>query len=597
VTKHLKISPTLSLPLDFVTSTQAILAKKGKGKTYKASVQAEELLDAQQQIVAIDPTGAWWGLRSSADGKHAGYPITIFGGEHGDVELQPTAGEVIADAIATEHFSAVIDLTLFRKGEALRFMAAFLETLYRKNRAALHLFIDEADVVAPQKTFGPDEARVLGACEDIVRRGRIRGIGCTLITQRPQVLNKNVLSQVDMLTALGMNHPKDIGAIRDWVAVHGDEAQAKQMIADLPALPQGEAWIWAPAADIFKRVTFRDRRTFDSGKTPKAGERKVLPKVLAPVDIQRLGQTIAATVEQQKANDPKALRAKVAELEKQLAAKPAPVTVAAGKTKTVEKPVIKDAQLTRIEKLIAVGEALITRWDDRSADAFTALEQVRAKTDETIKTLGAHLKDLGAAIASTGAPDPVKVVALKRAIASLPPLPAAKRPSTVLQQHQAAAVTIEGLTAPLSALLGAFSWWRAMGHDAPTRPQLAAIVGWKTHGSNLRDRLSELRKLGLIESRRPGTESLTDQGRAAAPGADTRTTLVESIRAALTQPQAKLFDALLANGLATRDELADLVGWERGGSNIRDRLSELNRMEFVHYPERGTVALQAWVTA
>ncbi|MGH7176897.1 MAG: ATP-binding protein [Tepidisphaeraceae bacterium] len=317
----LKISKTLALPLDgFITSTQAILAKKGKGKTYKASVQAEELLAAHQQSVAIDPTGAWWGLRSSADGKSVGYPVCIFGGEHGDIELEPTAGEVTADAIATEHFSAVIDLTLFRKNETVRFMTAFLETLYRKNREALHLFIDEADVVAPQRPFG-DEARLLGACEDIVRRGRIRGIGCTLISQRPQVLNKNVLSQVDMLTVLGMNHPKDIGAVRDWVEVHGDARQAEKMIEDLPALPQGEAWVWAPATDIFKRITFRDRSTFDSGATPKAGERKAVPKVLAPVDIERLGKTIAATVEKKKANDPAQLKAKIAQLEKQLAAK------------------------------------------------------------------------------------------------------------------------------------------------------------------------------------------------------------------------------------------------------------------------------------
>jgi DNA helicase HerA-like ATPase len=55
----LKISPTLSLPLAaFVTSTQAILAKKGSGKSYTASVEAEELLEARQQIVAIDPTGS-----------------------------------------------------------------------------------------------------------------------------------------------------------------------------------------------------------------------------------------------------------------------------------------------------------------------------------------------------------------------------------------------------------------------------------------------------------------------------------------------------------------------------------------------------------
>jgi DNA helicase HerA-like ATPase len=56
----LNISDDLKLPLDFVTQTQAILAKKRVGKTYTAKVQAEELLKANQQIVAIDPTGAWW---------------------------------------------------------------------------------------------------------------------------------------------------------------------------------------------------------------------------------------------------------------------------------------------------------------------------------------------------------------------------------------------------------------------------------------------------------------------------------------------------------------------------------------------------------
>lgn len=224
--KRLRISPSFSLSLDFVTSTQAILAKKGSGKSYTASVQAEELLELGQQVVVVDPTGAWFGLRSSADGSSSGYPIAVIGGEHADAPLEPTAGEVIAEAITTEHFSAIIDLTNLRKGESLRFMAAFLETLYRKNRDALHLFIDEADVVAPQKALGIDEGRVLGATEDVVRRGRRRGIGCTLITQRPQVLNKNVLSQVDMLTALRMNHPKDLGAIDEWVRVHGDLEQA-----------------------------------------------------------------------------------------------------------------------------------------------------------------------------------------------------------------------------------------------------------------------------------------------------------------------------------------------------------------------------------
>src|SRR3954469_25071936 len=102
----LKKSEDLSLPLDFVTQTQAILAKRGVGKSYTASVEAEELLKARQQIVVVDPTGAWWGLRSSADGKGEGFPIVVLGGEHGDVPLEQHAGEVLAAAIVERRFSA-----------------------------------------------------------------------------------------------------------------------------------------------------------------------------------------------------------------------------------------------------------------------------------------------------------------------------------------------------------------------------------------------------------------------------------------------------------------------------------------------------------
>jgi uncharacterized protein len=78
----LKIGRGLQLPEDAVTQTFAILAKRGVGKTYTASVMTEELLKAHLPVVAIDPIGVWWGLRHSADGKSEGLPIVVFGGDH-----------------------------------------------------------------------------------------------------------------------------------------------------------------------------------------------------------------------------------------------------------------------------------------------------------------------------------------------------------------------------------------------------------------------------------------------------------------------------------------------------------------------------------
>lgn len=314
----LRIADGLTLPIDFVTSTQAILARKRVGKSYCAQVEAEELLEARQQIIVIDPTGAWFGLRSSADGSSAGYPITIIGGEHGDAPLDVRAGETIAEAVVADRFSVVLDLSLFDDADWPTFIADFLRTLYRLNREAVHLFIDEADITAPQVPEGKEQQRALRAANNIVRRGGIKGIGVTLISQRAQLVNKNVLAMVDQIVAMQMNHPLDLDAISRWIFDHVDETKAKEMLASLPSLGRGEAWVWAPASSIFKRVKIRAKRTFDSGKTPEAGKSSAAPKVLAPVDIARLGRTIAATIARVSESDPVALRKRIAELEAKL---------------------------------------------------------------------------------------------------------------------------------------------------------------------------------------------------------------------------------------------------------------------------------------
>ena len=322
----LKLAKDLSLPVDVVTQVIAVLAKRRAGKSYTMRKLVEELHDAGQQIVLVDPKGDQWGLRSGADGKSPGKPILILGGEHGDLPLEAGAGELTARLVVEERVSVLLDLSQFRKNELAHFMTDFLENLYRlkaqeKFRTPMMLVVDEADAIAPQKPQA-NEARMLGAIEDIVRRGGQRGIGCTLVTQRSAVLNKNVLTQAQMLVVLRTIAPQDIAAMKAWIEVHGTIEQGKTLIESLPSLPVGDAWFWSPGwptnDGIFQRARVLPIVTFDSGATPAPGQKRVMPKTLADVDIEKLKGLMAETIEKKNANDPKLLKQKIAKLEADL---------------------------------------------------------------------------------------------------------------------------------------------------------------------------------------------------------------------------------------------------------------------------------------
>lgn len=549
--KALHISEELSLPLEFITQTQAILAKRGVGKSYTASVEAEEMLKAGYQVVVIDPTGAWFGLKSSADGKHEGFPIAVFGGEHGDVPLEESAGEIIASAIVERRFSAILDLSLLRKGAVCRFMAPFLEALYRLNREAMHLIVDEADAIAPQKPFG-EEARMLGAMEDVVRRGRRKGIGCTLITQRAAVLNKNVLTQCEVLCALRLVHPKDIDAMEEWINVHGDPDKAKQMIASLPSLPVGTAWFWSPGfGDIFKCVHIRKRETFDSSATPKAGQIAATPKVLAPVDIAKLGQQIQATVQRVKENDPTALKRKIAELERQFATRPA------AEPKVVEVPIIQSSDLDALQKAIS-------SLHSASAEVRTCLDSFNRL------------------ITQAGAIAGRRVIAPRAPLSVAPAHPAARpaprRPVAQSNGH---------LSGPEQRILDAIAWLESIGVDSPEQTAVAFLAGYTVGGGAFNNPRGKLNVQGYVEYLPGERIRMTDEGRQHARTPDApldAEELQQRILARLPGPEQKILRALLENpeGMSN-EELAEAAGYEVGGgayNNPRGRLRSLGLIEY-----------------
>lgn len=272
-------------PAEALEEHVAIIGKTGAGKTYTAKGFAEDLLREGSRFCVIDPTGVWYGLKSSSDGESEGFAVVVFGGDHGDVPLREEDAEKVAEIVATTATPCVLDVSAFPSlASQKRFMADFAEHVFRLNREALHLFVDEADAFMPQRP-APDEQIMLGRWDTIARRGRSRGFRLTLITQRPAVLNKNALSQVGTLIALKLTSPQDRKAVGDWIEGNADKAAGKEILASLPGLDRGEGWVWSPGLDVLDRVRFPLIETWDSSRTPGKGEIHREAKALARADV------------------------------------------------------------------------------------------------------------------------------------------------------------------------------------------------------------------------------------------------------------------------------------------------------------------------
>lgn len=87
---NIELGKGVELPIEAVTETFAIIANRGAGKSSTGRVLVEELHGAGQPVIVLDPKGDWHGLRSSRDGRRAGLPFVIIGGDHGDLPLTTT---------------------------------------------------------------------------------------------------------------------------------------------------------------------------------------------------------------------------------------------------------------------------------------------------------------------------------------------------------------------------------------------------------------------------------------------------------------------------------------------------------------------------
>lgn len=355
----------MNLPNGILTQHVAVLGKTRSGKSSVMRGLVEGLLEQHKPVCIIDPKGDWWGIKLAADGKGPGYPVVIFGGEHADVPINEHAGASVAELFATGNRPCLIDLGGWMVRERTRFWVEFASTLFKHTKGERWLVVDEVHNFAPKgKVMDPEAGKALHWANRLASEGLGKGLAMVFASQRPQKVHNDTLTSAETLIAMRVLHPSDRGAVSDWIKGCGDSS-GDEVLASLAQMERGEGWVWSPEIGFGpKRVKFPMFTTYDSFRPQTVADTKRLTG-WAEVDLDEVRTKFAATIEKAKADDPKELRKTIADLQRQLQSTKIALPAERLATRTlpnvVEKPVITDAQLERIDKQLQAFESAVER--------------------------------------------------------------------------------------------------------------------------------------------------------------------------------------------------------------------------------------------
>ena len=304
------------------------------------------------------------------DGKGMGYNIPVFGGLHGDLPLEPGSGKLVAELIVERNLSVVLDVSQFETdAETTRFSTDFVDRLFQLRKthpSPTHIFIEECQEFISQNPMKGEE-RKLHVFNRLVKLGRNFGIGASLISQRPQEVNKKVLNQSECLFVFQMTGPHERKAIESWVSEKGIDEDIAQV---LPHLEIGCPHVWSPQwLKVSKTIRISKKVTFNASSTPKFGDQPTAPKELSPLDLEEIRMAMQAVVQKATDNDPTVLKRRIAELSR---VQPVKVEV-----QRVEVPVLTQEHITQLraiagqlsqaaQALIAFQQGLFARLDRKA---------------------------------------------------------------------------------------------------------------------------------------------------------------------------------------------------------------------------------------
>ena len=564
-------------PAGVLAQHTAVLGKTGSGKTSTAKLMIEQVVAEGARVCILDPIKSdWWGLTSSADGKRAGLPFVILGGPHGHVPLHSSAGKAIGDVVASGSLPlSIIDMADFEAGGLQRFFVDFAETIFKRNRGVLYLVVEEAHEFAPKERSGIGaENMSIHWAKKLATGTRTKGIRLIVATQRTQALHNAMIGSCDTVIAHRMTAPADQEPVIKWMKANAGKEAATQVADTLSNIRTGSGWLASGEAKLFELVEFPRIKTYDNTATP-TGNAAVDQVKTAPVDADKLRSIIGDAVKSAEANDPAVLKKRIAELERQIATKPASVPHA-------------PAALERATREgYEAGKDGMRKAASSSWNALLATMRLRYENAAQEIFRGAELEV--SVQARIPPPRPLTSAPLGKA-----PAPVQRPASSSGNGH-----LHPGISKPQQKILDQLAWLESLNVYPAPKETLAAVCRVSPTSSSYQNNVGALRTAGLLKKAGgDGMVEFSDEGRrVAAEVPHSGQPIHEHWLAIVSRPQRAILEALIESHPVplSKDDLAASIDVSPTSSSYQNNLGALRTLGAIDYPAPGQAHLTRYV--
>lgn len=597
-----------AIDLVLLLETRLLLsANSGGGKSYTLRQLIEQIF-GKVQILLIDREGEFKSLRDQYD--------FLLVGDGGDIPAHIGSARLLAEKLLESGVSAICDLyEAFRTRpiDRLAWVREFLMGLVDAPKHLWHdviVIVDEAHLFCPEvapKGRNMEERDIINGCKDAVVAlctvGRKRGQTAVLATQRLAKLDKDASAEL-LNRMIGMTlEGQDVDRAIDLMSIPKDEKS--EFRKSLRELEPGNLYAFGRAISkerIFVKINKvqtkhhdpRSRKHVDYSPPTPAKIKALLSKFEGlPKEIEQKAKTEA---DLRKENQ--ALRGQVVQLERKLKA-PAPLMPAKPVVQKVqvpvekrievpvEVPVLKEAELKRLEKLaekVHLGYEGVSKAAGEINHQLVAIRNELGKSKSFMKPVGykprsfEQQQDERIREAHDAFPNP-RVVKT----------PSVKAPVSPRGQDEVA-VSVDD--EPVSDLqlrqLTGLLDFEGIGIQKVPRRWLSGWLGMSLSG-HFKNEFGKLKKRGWIEYEGM-LLILTEDGRLAAPPSTveiSESALLERCASAVSELSARQLRHLhsIHPTWVSREYLAEELGMSLSG-HFKNEFGKLHKAGMIDYGDK-----------